>query len=209
MNGSVSLVAGHYEMPYFVIGENQSFDSLTFHLYLSSSLERLKTYKTQTCQWPLSSLLTLTNDKHCILTIGSTSNELCSYDLSLIHSTDSKLYASYGSQIEYRISTPSEWITSIEKLDDNKVFYLGTSNGYIYAASPLFSDMKTWIKKQVSFKQRSITGLCSHNNEFIFTSGYDNIIRVQYRNDHFKTMNMNKDIGVFIYHHFIMHMYRQ
>ena len=87
-NGPVSFICGQYDMPYFVIGENQSFDSLTFYLYSSSSLERLKTYKTQTCQWPLSSLLTINEHKHCILTIGSTSNELCSYDLSLIDSTE-------------------------------------------------------------------------------------------------------------------------
>ncbi|CAF3633220.1 unnamed protein product [Rotaria sordida] len=190
-NGPVSFISGQYDMPYFVVGENQSFDSLTFYLYSSSSLERLKTYKTQTCQWPLSSLLTLNEHKHCILTIGSTSNELCSYDLSLIDSTDSKLYASYSSKIEYRISIPSEWITSIENLDNNQVFYLGTTTGNMYSTSNLFSDIKTWNKNQISSKQRSITALCSINNEFIFTSGFDNVIRVQYRNDHSKHMKIN------------------
>ncbi|CAF5094756.1 unnamed protein product, partial [Rotaria magnacalcarata] len=126
INGPVSFVAGQYDMPYFVVGENQSFDSLTFHLYASSTLERLKTYKTATCQWPLSSCLTLNEHNHCILTIGSTSHELCSYDLSLIHSTDSKLFASYTSKIEYRTSVPSEWITSIESLDSKELFYLVT-----------------------------------------------------------------------------------
>jgi WD40 repeat protein len=188
-NGPVSFISGQYDMPYFVIGENQSFDSLTFYLYSSSSLQRLKTYKTQTCQWPLSSLLTLNEHKHCILTIGSTSHELCSYDLTLIDSTDSKLYVSYASKIEYKTSFPSEWITSIEKLDQNQIFYLGTTTGNIYSTSNLFSDINTWNKNQLSSKQRSITGLCSINNEFIFTSGYDNIIRVQYRNDHLKKMN--------------------
>jgi telomerase protein component 1 len=192
INGPVSFISGQYDMPYFVIGENQSFDSLTFHLYLSSSLERLKTYKTQTCQWPLSSLLTLNEHKHCILTIGSTSNELCSYDLSLIHSTDSKLYVSYASTIEYKTSFPLEWITSIENLDNNQMFYLGTTTGNIYSTSNLFNNINTWNKNQLSSKQRSITGLCSINNEFIFTSGYDNVIRVQHRNDYSKTM-MNKD----------------
>jgi len=109
-------------------------------------------------------------------------------DLSLIDSTDSKLYVSYASKIEYRTSFPSEWITSIEQLDDNKVFYLGTTIGNVYSTSNLFSDIKTWNKHQLSSKQRSITGLCSINNEFIFTSGYDNVIRVQYRNDQ---TNMN------------------
>jgi hypothetical protein len=52
--------------------------------------------------------------------------------------------------------------------------------------------MKTWNKNQLSSKQRSITGLCSINNEFIFTSGYDNLIRVQYRTDH-SNMNINED----------------
>jgi telomerase protein component 1 len=192
-NGPVSMICGQYDMPYFVIGENQSFDSLTFYLYSSSTFQRLKTYKTQTCQWPLSSLLTLNEHKHCILTIGSTSNELCSYDLSLIDSTDSKLYVSYASKIEYKTSFPSEWITSIEKLDDNKMFYLGTTIGNIYSTSNLFTDMNTWTKNQISSKQRSITGLCSINNEMIFTSGYDNLIRVQYRQDHLTTMNEDDD----------------
>ena len=193
INGPVSCVSGQYDMPYFVVGENQFFDSLTFHLYSSTSFERLKTYKTRTCQWPLSSILTLNEHQHCILTIGSTSNELCSYDLSLIDATDSKLYASYASKLEYRTSFPSEWITSIENLDKNQVFYLGTSNGNVYSTSNLFSDMKTWEKNQLSSKQRSITGLCSINNELIFTSGYDNVIQVQFRNDHFKSENMNKN----------------
>ncbi|CAF0781386.1 unnamed protein product [Adineta steineri] len=191
VNGPVSFISGQYDMPYFVVGENQSFDSLTFHLYSSTTLQRLKTYQTQTCHWPLSSILTLNEQKHCILTIGSTSNELCSYDLSLIDTTDSKLYVSYASTIEYITSFPSEWITSIENLDDNKVFYLGTSNGNIYSTTNLFTDINTWNKNQLSSKQRSITGLCSINNEFIFTSGFDNVIRVQYRTDH--TNNMNDD----------------
>jgi len=188
-NGPVSFICGQYDMPYFVIGENQSFDSLTFHLYSSSSFQRLKTYQTQTCQWPLSSLLTLNEHKHCILTIGSTSNELCSYDLSLIDSTDSKLYVSYASKIEYKTSFPSEWITSIENLDDMKMFYLGTNTGNIYSTSNLFTDNNSWNKNQLSSKQRSITSVCSINNEFVFTSGFDNVIRVQYRNDHIKTID--------------------
>ncbi|CAF4607539.1 unnamed protein product [Rotaria sp. Silwood1] len=192
-NGPVSFISGRYDMPYFVVGENQSFDSLTFYLYSSTSLDRLKTYKTQTCQWPLSSLITLNEHQHYILTIGSTSNELCSYDLSLIDSTDSKLYASYASTIEYRTSIPSEWITSIENFDNNKIFYLGTTTGNIYSTTNLFSDIKTWNKNQISSKQRSITALCSINNELIFTSGFDNVIRVQYRNDHAKHMNTNDD----------------
>ncbi|CAF4657470.1 unnamed protein product [Rotaria sp. Silwood1] len=192
-NGPVSFISGRYDMPYFVVGENQSFDSLTFYLYSSTSLDRLKTYKTQTCQWPLSSLITLNEHQHYILTIGSTSNELCSYDLSLIDSTDSKLYASYASTIEYRTSITSEWITSIENFDNNKVFYLGTTTGNIYSTTNLFSDIKTWNKNQISSKQRSITALCSINNELIFTSGFDNVIRVQYRNDHAKHMNTNDD----------------
>lgn len=192
-NGPVSFICGQYNMPYFVIGENPSFDSLTFHLYSSSSLERLKTYKTQTCQWPLSSLLTINEHKHCILTIGSTSNELCSYDLSLIDSTDSKLYVSYASKIECQTKFPSEWITSIENLDNNQIFYLGTTTGNLYSTSNLFTDANTWTKTQLSSKQRSITGLCSINNEFIFTSGYDNTIRVQYRNDHLKNLNEDND----------------
>jgi WD40 repeat protein len=192
-NGPVSFISGQYDMPYFVIGENQSFDSLTFHLYSSSSMNRLKTYQTQTCHWPLSSLLTINEHKHCILTIGSTSNELCSYDLSLIDSTDSKLYVSYAAKIEYKTSFPSEWITSIENLDENKVFYLGTTTGNMYSTSNLFSDVNTWKKSQLSTKQKSITGLCSINNELIFTSGYDNVIRVQYRNDHSKNMNADDE----------------
>ncbi|CAF2533417.1 unnamed protein product [Rotaria sp. Silwood2] len=192
-NGPVSFVSGQYDMPYFVVGENQSFDSLTFYLYSSTSLERLKTYKTQTCQWPLSSSITINENKHYILTIGSTSNELCSYDLSLIDTTDSKLYASYASKIEYRTSIPSEWITSIENLDNNQVFYLGTTTGNIYSTSNLFSDIKTWNKNQISSKQRSITALCSMNNELIFTGGFDNVIRVQHRNDHTKHMSTNND----------------
>ena len=106
---------------------------------------------------------------------------------------NSKLYVSYASQIEYKTSFPSEWITSIENLDDNKIFYLGTSNGNIYSTSNLFTDIKTWKKTQLSSKQRSITGLCSINNEFIFTSGYDNVIRVQYRNDGLNNMNIDDD----------------
>ncbi|CAF1250551.1 unnamed protein product [Rotaria magnacalcarata] len=191
INGPVSFVAGQYDMPYFVVGENQSFDSLTFHLYASSTLERLKTYKTATCQWPLSSCLTLNEHNHCILTIGSTSHELCSYDLSLIHSTDSKLFASYTSKIEYRTSVPSEWITSIESLDSKELFYLGTTNGNLFSTSNLFSDIKTWHRSCISSKSRAITALCSINNEFIFTSGHDNVIRVQCRNDYSKLMNTN------------------
>ncbi|CAF5193129.1 unnamed protein product, partial [Rotaria magnacalcarata] len=38
---------------------------------------------------------------------------------------------------------------------------------------------------------RAITALCSINNEFIFTSGHDNVIRVQCRNDYSKLMNTN------------------
>ena len=186
--GPVSFICGQYDMPYFVVGENPSFDSLTFHLYSSSSLQQLKTYKTQTCQWPLSSLLTINEHKHCILTIGSTSNELCSYDLSLIDATDSKLYVSYASKIEYRTAIPSEWITSIENFDDKKMFYLGSSTGNIYSTLDLCTDMNSWTKKQLSSKQRSITSVCSINNEFVFTSGFDNLIRVQYRNDRAKSM---------------------
>lgn len=189
ISGPVSFVAGQYNMPYFVVGENPSFDSLAFHVYSSTSFERLKTYKTQTCQWPLSSLLTLNDNKHCILTIGSSSNQICSYDLSLIDATDSKLLVSYASKIEYLTSTPSEWISSIECLDNNKAFYLGTTDGNIYSTLNLFSDIKTWHKSQISPKQRSITGLCSINNEFIFTAGYDNVIRVQYRKNQATPMN--------------------
>lgn len=192
-NGPVSFICGQYDMPYFVVGENPSFDSLTFHLYSSTSFQRLKTYKTQTCHWPLSSLLTINQHKHCILTIGSTSNELCSYDLSLIDSTDSKLFVSYASTIEYKTSIPSEWITSIENLDNNQIFYLGTTIGNMYSTSNLFTDISTWNKTQLSVKQRSITGLCSVNNEFIFTSGHDNIIRVQYRNDHLKKLDEDEE----------------
>ena len=194
-NGPVSFISGQYDMPYFVIGENQSFDSLTFHLYSSSSFQRLKTYKTQTCQWPLSSVLTMNEHKHCILTIGSTGNELCSYDLSLIDSTDSKLYVSFASTIEYRTSISSEWITSIENFDDKKMYYLGSSTGNLYSTSNLFTDINSWTKNQLSLKQRSITSICSINNEFVFTSGYDNIIRVQYRNDRAKSMHDDEHDG--------------
>lgn len=194
-SGPVSFICGQHDMPYFVIGENPSFDSLTFHLYSSSSYQRLKTYKTQTCQWPLSSALTINEHKHCILTIGSTGNELCSYDLSLIDSTDSKLYVSYGSKIEYRTSIPSEWITSIENFDDKKMFYLGSSTGNIYSTSNLFTDSNSWSKTQLSSKQRSISSICSINNQFVFTSGFDNTIRVQYRNDRVKSMHDDEHDG--------------
>ena len=190
-SGPVSLVSGRLDMPYFVVGENASFDSLTFHLYASNSLERLKTYTTATCHWPLASLLTLNEHQHCILTIGSTSHELCSYDLSLIHTTDSKLYSSYSSTIEHRQAVPSEWITSLEMLDDRQAIYLGTANGNMYSTSNLFTDIKTWNKCQISPKQRSITGLCTVNNEYVFTSGYDNVIRVQHRNDQ-SNMHVNE-----------------
>ena len=183
IDGPVSFVSGQLDTPYFVVGENKSFDSLTFHLYSSATLERLKTYHTQTCHWPLTSLITRNEHQRYILTIGSSSHELCSYDLSLIESTDSKLYSSHASSIEYRTPTPSEWITSVDALDNGRVFYLGTATGCVYSTSDLFSEITNWNKHQVSSKERSVTGLCAINNEFVFTSGHDNVIRVQHRTD--------------------------
>ena len=183
IDGPVSFVSGHWDTPYFVVGENKSFDSLTFHLYSSSTLERLKTYQTQTCHWPLTSLITRNEHQRYILTIGSSSHELCSYDLSLIESTDSRLYSSHASSIEYRTPTPSEWITSIDALDNGRVLYLGTAHGCVYSTNDRLSDITNWNKHQVSSKERSVTGLCTINNEFVFTSGHDNVIRVQHRTD--------------------------
>jgi len=180
--GPASMISARLDMPYFVVAENPSFDSLKFHLYSSTTYQRLKTYQTQTCQWPLASLLTMNTNKHCILTIASTSHELCSYDLSLIETTASNLYSSYAHMIESRKSIPSEWITSIEILDDHQMIYFGSINGNIYSTNNLLSSIDTWTKQTLSAKQRSITALCSINNEFIFTSGHDNLIRVQHRN---------------------------
>ena len=69
------------------------------------------------------------------------------------------------------------------------MFYLGTTTGDIYSTSNLFTDVTTWNKTRLSSKQRAITGLCTANNEFVFTSGYDNVIRVQRRNDYNTDMN--------------------
>jgi WD40 repeat protein len=199
INGPVSLVSTRLTMPYFVVGENASLDSLTFHLYSSSSLERLKTYKTQTCQWPLSSLLILNEYRHCILTIGSTSHELCSYDLSLIDSTESKLLSSYSSTIERRIAMPSHWITSIDILDNQTMIYLGTADGCLYSTPTLLSNVDTWTKCRLSSKNQRINALCSIHNEFIFTSGGDNLIQVQHRNElskiHSNINNENESNG--------------
>ena len=191
-HGPVSMICAKLNLPFFVVGENISFDHLTLHLYSSQSLERLKTYETKTCQWPLSSILTMDSNKHCFLTIGSSSHELCHYDLNIIEATDSALFSSFSSTIEKCQSLANEWITSIDVVDDQQTFYCGTADGNLYSTSNLFDNISTWSKSKLSRKERAITGLCTINNEFVFTSGFDNVIRVQYRNSD-SSMEIDED----------------
>ncbi|CAF0783335.1 unnamed protein product, partial [Didymodactylos carnosus] len=190
VNGVVSFISGHFDMPYFVIGESPSLSNLNFFLCSSTTLGRLKYYKSNTCQYPLCSSITLDQNKQCILTVGDINGQLSFFNLTLIANTDTKILQSYSKQIETTIDIKTsndgeyEWATSIEAENG---YYIGTTAGNVYySSSNTILDRKQWVKLSMANNGKSITGICSLNNQFLFTCGHDNMIKVQNINDYYK-----------------------
>jgi hypothetical protein len=105
--------------------------------------------------------------------------DLHSFDLSLINATENKLLTSYPKQIEliFTLSIKDEWISALDVVN-NSHFYLGTVKGTLFDTANPLGDVSSWKKRRLSPKERSITAICTLNNEFLFTSGQDNLIRV-------------------------------